>query len=156
MGTRRRTILNRKSLASSQTDPDRPSRESGRSKIMRRVVQTIGAAVLALGGTVAITQPASAAAHTCNGSEEFVSSTSGSRVCFYGDTWSLKICDTASGNHPAAKVYMSGQTTVYHEYPGYNSCGAEIYLPDRVPLNFQARTYSGSSLVSSGNTLYII
>ncbi|MER6015443.1 hypothetical protein [Streptomyces bluensis] len=125
-------------------------------KVTRRIVQTLGTAVLALGGSVAMTPPASAAAHTCNGSEEFVSSTSGSRVCFYGDTWSFKVCDTASGNHPAAKVYMSGSTTVYHEYPGYNSCSAETYLPYGVPLNFQARAYSGSTLVSSGNTVYII
>ncbi|MEW2398024.1 hypothetical protein [Streptomyces sp. NPDC046862] len=126
------------------------------SKVTQRVVQTLAAAALALGGSVAMTPPASAAAHTCNGSEEFVSSTSGSRVCFYGDTWSFKVCDTASGNHPAAKVYMSGETTVYHEYPGYNSCSEEIYLPYGVPLNFQARTYSGSSLVSSGTTIGII
>ncbi|MBA2811171.1 hypothetical protein E0500_028150 [Streptomyces sp. KM273126] len=125
-------------------------------KVTRRVVQILGASVLALGGSAAVTQPASAAAHTCNGSEEFVSSTSGSRVCFYGDTWSFKICDTASGNHPAARVYMSGSATVYHEYPGYNSCSAEIDLPYGVPLNFQARTYSGSTLVSSGNTVYVI
>ncbi|MEU1369117.1 hypothetical protein ABZ454_23705 [Streptomyces sp. NPDC005803] len=126
------------------------------SKITQRVVQTIGAAALVLGGTVAITQPASAAAHTCSGSEEFVSSTSGSRVCFYGDTWSIKICDTASGNHPAARVYSYGETTVYHENPGYNHCSAEIYLPFEVALSFQARTYSGSTLVSSGNTVYVI
>lgn len=125
------------------------------SEVMRRMVQAIGAAVL-VSGSVAVSQPASAAAHTCNGSESYVSSTSGSRVCFYGDTWSIKICDTASGNHPAARVYMSGETTVYHEYPGYNSCSAEIHLPYGVPLNLQARTYSGSTLVSSGNTLYII
>ncbi|MFF4717103.1 hypothetical protein ACFY2V_37785 [Streptomyces eurythermus] len=124
--------------------------------IARHAVRILGAAALALGGAVAVTHPASAAAHTCNGSEQYVSSTSGSRVCFYGDTWTIKICDTASGNHPAAKVYMSGTTNVYHEYPGYNSCSAEIDLPWGVPLNFQARTYSGSTLVSSGNTVYII
>ncbi|MFF7091825.1 hypothetical protein ACFY9A_05420 [Streptomyces rubradiris] len=126
------------------------------SRIARHAVQTLGAAVLALGGTLAVSQPASAAAHTCNGSEAYVSSTSGSRVCFYGDTWTIKICDTASGNHPAARVYESGTATVYHEYPGYNSCSAEIGLPWGVPLNFQARTYSGSTLVSSGNTVHIV
>ncbi|MFF5235031.1 hypothetical protein [Dactylosporangium sp. NPDC000521] len=103
-----------------------------------------------MGGLVAVGQPALAAAHTCNGSEQFVTSTTGARVCYYDDTATYKICDTATGNHPAVTIYYGdGTSATWHEYPGYNKCGPEYSL-DWDAIGMRARNYNGSTLVNSG------
>ncbi|MER5705836.1 substrate-binding domain-containing protein [Micromonospora sp. NPDC002296] len=101
-------------------------------------------------------QPVRVLAHTCNGSEDAVSSASGSRVCFYEDTWTYKICDTASGNHPAIKITRSTGTSYVHENPGVGNCGPERSVPVGLSFQFWAQTYSGDTLLYTGNRVIVL
>jgi hypothetical protein len=75
------------------------------SMLRRSIVRVALGLLVVAGGVVAFTGPATAATHTCSatlGASEFIAQTTGARVCYYVDTFSFKICDTAAdGHHPA-------------------------------------------------------